>query len=582
MCDSIELNMIMSIRLLLVFAIALAGCATPSANKPQAQAPAVEQKVVAPKADYPKQALSQKILYQTLLSEIAMQRGEFNIAVATLLELANSTRDARYAQRATEAALYAKNEVQALEAARLWLALEPDALAARQSLAALLISQRRLPEAKTHLQTLLSADAADPGRGFLQLNGLLSKQTDKKAVLTLVTELAEPYPNLPEAHIAIAQAAWNAGDVELGLEQARKAHALRPDWEAAVLFQGQMLQARSAAEAVDYYRAFLKTHPKARDVRMAYARALIANKDYVAARAEFETLTKEFPGNPEISFAVGLLALQVGDHAAADTYLKQAIQYNHRDPEAIYLYLGQASEDRKLYTEAADWYKKVTSGESYLQAQIKYAGVLAKQGQLDDARKQLQSIAPQSNQQRVQIILAEVQLLRDAKRFAEAHALLNKSLEKLPNYPDLLYERAMTAEKLNRFSDMEKDLRKLIQIKPDFAHAYNALGYTLVDRNERLDEAQQLLEKALVLMPDDAFILDSMGWLYYRRGELDKAADTLRRAFLLRPDPEIAAHLGEVLWAQGQKSQADQIWRNALQQHPSNETLLGIMNKFKR
>lgn len=568
--------------MLLVLAFALSGCATPTAKKPLAQAAVADEPEAARRADYPKQALSQKILYQTLLSEIAMQRGEFNLAVATLLVLANDTRDPRYAQRATEAALFARNETQALEAARLWLTLEPDSLPARQSLAALLVNQRRLTEAKTHLQALLSADAANPGRGFLQLNGLLSKQSDKKAVLALVTELAQAYPNLPEAHISIAQAAWNAGEVELALTEARRAQALRPDWEAAVLFQGQLLQSKSAAAAVEYYRGFLKAHPKARDVRMAYARALIANKDYAGARAEFEALTKEFPGNPEISFAVGLLALQVGDHAAADTYLKQAIEFNHRDPEAIYLYLGQASEDRKLYAEAADWYKKVGSGESYLPAQIKYAGVLAKQGQLDEARKQLQSITPQSNQQRVQLTLAEVQLLRDAKRYAEAHTLLDKALEKLPNYPDLLYERAMTAEKLNRFPDMEKDLRKLIQIKPDFAHAYNALGYTLVDRNERLEEAQQLLEKALLLMPEDAFIMDSVGWLYFRRGDLEKAAETLRRAFALRPDPEIAAHLGEVLWAQGQKSQADQVWRNALQQHPANETLLGIIKKFQR
>ena len=170
-------------------------------------------------------------------------------AIATLLELANNTRDPRYAQRATEAALFARNEAQALEAARLWLALEPDAIAARQSLAALLVSQRKLSEAKSHLQFLLAADSANPGRGFLQLNALLSKQVDKQAVLVLVKELAQPYPNLPEAQIAIAQAAWNAGDTELGLAAARQALALRPDWEAGVLFQGQMLQSRSAAEA---------------------------------------------------------------------------------------------------------------------------------------------------------------------------------------------------------------------------------------------------------------------------------------------------------------------------------------------
>jgi tetratricopeptide (TPR) repeat protein len=206
--------------------------------------------------------------------------------------------------------------------------------------------------------------------------------------------------------------------------------------------------------------------------------------------------------------------------------------------------------------------------------------VLAKQGKLDEARKHLRDLEARNPDQQVQITQAEAQLLRDAGDYKEAFDLLGRALQKMPDSPDLLYDHAMAAEKVNRIDVLEQNLRKLITIRPDYAHAYNALGYTLADRNERLDEAHALIEKALKLSPDDAFIMDSMGWVLYRMGRNREALDVLQRAYALRPDADIAAHLGEVLWADGREGEARKIWSDALKEHAQNEALQNTIKRF--
>ena len=543
---------------------------TPEAASPEKREP-----------NLPKQDLSGQVLYQFLLAEIAGQRGNVSFATQAYIDLAKNTRDPRVAQRATEIALFARNAPLALEAARLWVAIDPEAVQARQTVAALLVNNGTLNEARPYLQKLIEAEGNERSAGFMHLNGLLAKQQDKKAVLGLIQELAKPYNTLPEARFAVAQAAWNAGEFDLALSEIRAAAQLKPDWEIAALFQGQILQRKENNEAAEFYRSYLKQYSRAGDVRMAYARLLVGEKKYDEARAQFQQLLTDFPGNADVSMAVGLLSMQLKDMDAAETYIKQALAQGYKDQDAGNIYLGELNEERKRYDQAIKWYNAVSPGEKYLPAQMRIAGLLAKQGKLEDARKYLQQLPAQNNQQRVQIIQAEALLLREAKAYQAAYDLLTRSLEKLPNHPDLLYEYAMAAEKINRFDVMEQSLRKLIQLKPDHAHAYNALGYTLADRNERLSEALPLVEKALKLAPDDPFIMDSLGWVYYRMGNLPKALETLQRAYAKRPDPDIAAHLGEILWAQGRREEAAKLWRSSLKENPANEALLVMIKKFK-
>ena len=404
-------------------------------------------------------------------------------------------------------------------------------------LAALLVSEQKLDAARGHFEQWLASDRENVGQSFLQLSTLLARNKDRKAVLELMRALAKPYQKVPEARLAVAQAAWNAGDEALALEESTAALKLRPDWELAALFQAQALQRRSNDEALNFLAEFLKAHPQAKDARLNYARLLVAAKRFAEARKQFEALVEQFPQNADVTMAVALLAMQANDYESAETQLKRALDLGYGEPDVARLYLGQLSEERKRYDEALKWFAAVQPGEQYINAQSRYAGVLAKQGRLGDARKHLQQVSTQSAQQRVQLTQAEAQLLRDANAYQEAFDVLGNALKTMPDNSDLLYDYAMAAEKVNRVDVLESNLRKLIEIQPDHAHAYNALGYTLADRNERLQEAHQLIEKALKLAPDDAFIMDSMGWVLFRMGRNREALDYLQRALRCGPTP---------------------------------------------
>ena len=543
----------------------------------QAQAPVAKL----PLSALPNMELNGGMLYEFLLAEVALQRGNVGLAAQAYVDLAKKTRDPRVAKRATEIALYARMSGIATESARIWLETEPQSAQALQTLTGLLVSTNRLNEAQPYLKSLLVSGGRSPADGFLQLNRLLGSNPDKAATLRTIQDLATAFPDLPEAKFAIAQAALAAGQDPLALVQVREAALMRPDWELAALFEARLLQKTSVRAARERLAAYLKRNPKAREARMSYARALVAEQKLPEAHAEFQRLLTEFPDNPDVVYAVGLLAFQLNDYPAARQSLERLLTMNFRDRNTLRLYLGQIAEEEKKLPDALRWYGEVTRGEQYLNAQLRYAQVLAKQGNLEGARSHLRQIGAANAQQKGQLVLAEAALLRDAKREREAFDLVAGALGEQPDNPDLLYDYAMLAEKIDRIDAMETSLRKLIVLRPDHAHAYNALGYSLADRNQRLPEAKQLIEKGLSLAPNDAFILDSMGWVFYRMGDNKTAIEYLRRAFAMRPDAEIAAHLGEVLWANGERVEAEKIWGDAMRQYPGNEVIASTIKRLK-
>ncbi len=543
----------------------------------QAQAPVAKL----PLSALPNMELNGGMLYEFLLAEVALQRGNVGLAAQAYVDLAKKTRDPRVAKRATEIALYARMSGIATESARIWLETEPQSAQALQTLTGLLVSTNRLNEAQPYLKSLLVSGGRSPADGFLQLNRLLGSNPDKAATLRTIQDLATAFPDLPEAKFAIAQAALAAGQDPLALVQVREAASMRPDWELAALFEARLLHKTSVSAARERLAAYLKRNPKAREARMSYARALVAEQKLPEAHAEFQRLLTEFPDNPDVVYAVGLLAFQLNDYPAARQSLERLLTMNFRDRNTLRLYLGQIAEEEKKLPDALRWYGEVTRGEQYLNAQLRYAQVLAKQGNLEGARSHLRQIGAANAQQKGQLVLAEAALLRDAKREREAFDLVAGALGEQPDNPDLLYDYAMLAEKIDRIDAMETSLRKLIVLRPDHAHAYNALGYSLADRNQRLPEAKQLIEKGLSLAPNDAFILDSMGWVFYRMGDNKTAIEYLRRAFAMRPDAEIAAHLGEVLWANGERVEAEKIWSDAMRQYPGNEVIASTIKRLK-
>jgi tetratricopeptide (TPR) repeat protein len=531
-------------------------------------------------ANLPEHELTEPMLYEMLLAEIALQRGNPALAAQTYVDLAKRTRDPRIARRAVEVANFARTPQFALDAARVWHEADAQSVQALQTLTALLVNARKVDEAEPYLAKLLERDGDAAAGGFMQLARLLAANPDKQANLRVVRALAARHPKVPQAQLAIAQAALAANDEAAALEGARRAAEMRPGWDAAAIYEAQILQRRSAALAASALAAFLEHYPKAREARLAYARLLSSERRYAEARVEFEKLLAAFPDNGDVRYAVGLLAMQLKDYATAEASLERLLDMDFRDPHGVRFMLGQAAEEQKKWQEAVKWYDSIPSGDHYLPSRLRIANVIGKQGRLEEARAYLRALDT-DGEQRVQVLIAEAQLLRDANRHRDAFDLLGKALQAQPEQPELLYDHAITAEKIERFDVLESSLRTLIRLKPDYAHAYNALGYSYAERNLRLPEARKLIERALELAPEDYYIIDSMGWVLYRMGDLKGAAEHLRRAYLGRPDAEIGAHLGEVLWQMGDRAEAERVWQEVQKSHPENETLQKTLKRLR-
>jgi len=553
-----------------------------TASDPPAKPVAPVEVRPAAESSAPGQGLTDQILYQYLISEIAGQRGRVGLALRGLMDLAQKTRDPRIARRAVEVAFQARDLALALDATTLWLELEPNSPVARQALAALVGTQGTLDSAKNSISAML----AQPGRTaaiLMQVNPLLARFADKSAVADLVKTLSAPYLKMPEAHYAIAWSLLVAKDDSGALISINEALQRRPGWAQAAILKSQILRESSGEKAADYLAQILAEYPDANDVRQTYARLLVTQKSYLSAREQFRIAAKNQPADPEIPYAVGLLAQQIEDFADAELQFKRVLELVPRDANPVYFNLGAVAEGQKRPEAAIEWYRKISAGDYFVTAQLKIAHILAKRDGIDAGRKFLrdaQDAGQDSPETRIQLILAEAQLLRDAKALPEAFKLLSEAIEKNPDTADLLYDRAMVAEKIDKLDVMEADLRRVIELKPDHAHAYNALGYTFAERNQRLAEAYELVQQALKIAPNDAFIQDSMGWVQFRLGRVDEALNTLRGAYELRRDPEIAAHLGEILWAKGNRDEALTVWRASLRENPDNEVLVLVMKKF--
>jgi len=552
----------------------------------------------ASRADAP-EGLSAEMMYRLLVGDIALQRGEPALAARAYFEAARDTRDPRLARRATEIGLAARQRGLALESARLWSELEPAAERPRQVIATLSAggSGRGIDAAgtgsldlKLEIERVLADAAASgqsPGDVFLQLNRLLATEQDRMATYRLVASLAQPYPNLPEAHFAVALAAFNTGLPDVTTSAAAmhaidRALVLKPGWERAVLLKSEILGKRSTDEAIAYLTDYLRAQPSSKPAAAALAQFLVEKKRYAEARAVFEKLWAEDRANLEFRFAMAALSVQMKDWATAEALFEELKRAGYGDGGAADIYLAQIAEETGRWQLAFDRYRAVPEGERAWPAKLRAAAMLAKMNRIDDARRYLADLPAVTIEQRAQVRQAEAQLLRDAGDNAGAYAVLMQGLAEQPDQPDLLYDLAMVAEKLDRFDVVESRLARLIELKPDSPHALNALGYTLVDRTKRIDEGYALIERAHKIAPDDPFILDSMGWALFRLGKLDDAEKYLRRAMAERPDAEIAAHLGEVLWAKGERGPAQELWQSQLKAAPENPVLLETMRRLAR
>jgi tetratricopeptide (TPR) repeat protein len=561
-------------------------CATPppAAEKTAAPEPAAAPAAVRPAPQRPAVELTGELLYRIMLAEIAGQRGQLDIALATYLDLARETRDVKVAERATRIAVYARDNDAAAEAAAIWAELDPASPDAHQVLAVMALRRGDQDQALAHLEAMLDHAPGSLDEMLLLIANLLGREKDTALVLGLMEKLVATRQESPEALYAFAHVVARAGDLERASGLLEQALALEPDDQNLLLTYVSVLQRQNRADAaLGRLEQALGTRQRRNeddfDLRMAYARLLADARRFDDARAQFSLLAQAQPDSAEVLFALGLLDLQANRVAEAELYFRRLVNTDERGDDASY-YLGRIAEERGDYAQANVWYLGVQGGDNYFDAQVRLGLILAKQDRLEEARTHLRSVRTRNAQERALLAQAEGELLAEQRRYDEAMQVFDQALAGGYN-ADLLYARAMLAEKMDRLDILERDLRRILERDPDNAQALNALGYTLADRTTRYDEAYGYIRRALDISPSDFYILDSMGWVLYRMGRLDEAEQYLRKALLLRRDPEVAAHLGEVLWVKGDRVGANEVWSTALRETPDDDRLLDVIKRFK-
>ena len=535
----------------------------------------------------PKVELSSDLLYKLTKAEMEFKSGQWQGPYVTMMMAAQQTRDPRLARRASEMALAAKQGGEALAAIRLWRDLAPESDEATQFFLGFVVLTDKIDEAEPiFAERLANAPAGARGVALFQMQQILSRSNDKLYAYAMLTRLVEPYLDMFEAHLVLAQGALSIDERDRAIREANKALAIKPNSELAALTLAQVTGEAEAAGKV--LAAFLEKNPDAVEVRGAYARLLVEQKQLEPAREQFLLLLKSQPDNIGGLYALGIVALQLEDAKGAEQYFKRFLAAlekspgDARDPYKALMILSQIAETRGDTAGAIAWLDKIDNSASagYFDARLRRAQLIARGGNLDAARKALTEIETDDPANQAQVLLVDAQFLRDAGYVQSAYTVLENALLRFPDNPELLYDYALLAERLDKMELMETSLRRVMALAPDNQHAYNALGYSLAERGIRLQEAHALIEKALQMAPGDPFIMDSMGWVQFRMGNLAAAETALRRAYAVRSDPEIAVHLGEVLWQKGDKAEAQKLWREAQGKDPKNEALKSTLARL--
>jgi len=557
--------------------------------------------------------LDAPLFYQVLKGELELKRGEAGNAYELILDAARRTRDESLYRRALDIALQSRALEQAFAATRSWRATLPQSQDALRFQVQLLLALGRGGDVGEPLRTLLALTPTEERPALIAgLPRFLQRSADPKQMATLVADAVKPYADAPDTRLAVRVAlgrAWlQAGEPDKALALAREAQALEPAAPGPALLALELMA--TAPKAEELLTQYLAQPAAPVPVRLAYVRALTSTQRYAEAVVQLDIATREQPNEGPPFLTLGVLQLELKHPKEAETALLRYVQLAsaagptpaQQPPAAAngegdddengtlrpdrglvqaYLGLAHAADMRGDFKASEAWLAKVDDPQRALEVQTRRAVLLARQGKLAQARDLIRKVPERKPEDARAKLLGEVSVLREVKRWTEAFDLLAGANARFTDDGDLLYEQAMLAEKLNRMDEMERLLQRVITLKAESPHAYNALGYSLADRGQRLPEARKLIQRALELAPGDPFITDSLGWVEFRMGNNAEAVRLLRRAYAARPDVEIAAHLGEVLWAGDQKDEARRIWREALARDASNDVLRETLARLR-
>lgn len=560
-------------------------------------------------------ALDQRLLYQLLVGEMALNSGDAGSAYELLLDAARRSRDQGLFRRAVDIALQSRAGEQALAATHAWRLSSPTSSDALRTQLQILLLLNKADAVGEPLKALLAVTPEADRPGLISaLPRFLQRASNPSRVATLMDEALKGYRDAPATQVPVRVAlgrAWlEARDPDRALALAVEGQQLEPAAPGPVLLAMELMRERPAAETIvlDYLK-----QPKAEPaMRLAYVRLLTGSQRYADAIAQLEAATKAQPDSAPPYLSLGALQLELKHPKEGEAALLRYVELAEKQAAApgsapanpiagltdsdvdddgparpeqgliqAWLMLAQSAEQRGDFAAAERWLGKVEDPQRALEVQTRRASILARQGQVAQAREMIRRVPEKRADDGRAKLVAEAGVLRDAKLWREAFDVLASASQRFADDADLLYEQAMMAEKIERLDDMEGLLRKVIELKPNNAHAHNALGYSLADRRQRLPEARQLIQRALELAPGDPFITDSLGWVEFRMGNREEAAALLRRAYAARPDTEIAAHLGEVLWAMGQRDDARKVWREGRVRDAANDVLRETLARLR-
>ncbi|MEN8258985.1 MAG: tetratricopeptide repeat protein [Pseudomonadota bacterium] len=522
-----------------------------------------------------------KLLYLILSAEVAGQRGQFEVALDGYMEAAEKTVDPKVAERATQIALLLKDDNKVRKAVSLWVARDPGNLSARKISAVLALKAGSVDEAKPHLDYLLQSETSEFESALLEAAKIFSRNARKEEAYGVLDQLTRLYPERIEVPYIYSLLAIQKNDFNLALEKVESALEMRPNWEDALALQAQIVsQIGNPEQAKAILWDALQENPQNTHFRMMYAQALIRLEEYEAAGKQFKRIIAQDPEFHDARFALALLQLQMKQDDRAYKNLEKLTNVSRWQSQAV-LYLGRIEAKRQNYDEALTWFDKATDGPVAFQAGASAVSLLINLNRFDEAQGRLIDLKDRFPGQVLKLTLIEAELLNAKKDYQGAFEILTRLLNDMPGQAELLYTRALVAERLDMLDVLEADLTAILEKEPDNVNALNALGYTLADRTERYEEAARYLERAIKMKPDDPVIMDSYGWLQYRLGNYETALEYLKGAYEKMPDAEIAAHLGEVLWVIGKKVEAKKVWGDAMEKAPEDDHLRAVRERFK-
>lgn len=538
--------------------------------------------------------LTPELLYRLMVAEFAVQRGDLDLGAELLLRAARDTSDPRLAKRAFQFSMVGRNFALAHQAAQLWALVSPNDAEAVASALALSASSGQTEGLAAALWKRIEI-ADDKEQAIGQAAAIVAKLADKRAAYDVLnTALKAPVRHLPITFLALADAAWAGQNAERALTNARRAQELDPSSEQAaqrLLEYGLKVNPQVALASA---KAFLERYPQTERLGLLLVSRLAERGDFEGALSQIRQMRRNAPENFDLEYTEAEVNFRAGRYDVAKSLLNEyiSVQLQRRqslddnatdalsDTSDARLLLVRIAEQQGNLHEAIDQLKLIDEPALEFQVRVHEAVLYGRLGNLVAARKTIESIEPQSDNEQAVLALTLASIYRDAGRTDLAVQTLVKADAQVPRSAEIKYDLAMLYERQGNFKELERLLREVIVLRPDDANAYNSLGYTLVDQNVRLDEAQRLLEKALQLEPDNPYTLDSVGWYFYRTGDFESAIQYLERSYKRLPSPDVAAHLGEVYWAAGRKADALKLWNQALKKDPGNDLLVRTMRRF--